>query len=77
MVEVVEIVEVFSYNFYDYAYISIFESKWPCIERIRRTWPIFTFLITFKDLQNHIQYIYTFVQTLDNFRISILKHSRN
>jgi len=33
--------------------------------------------IIFKDLQNHIQYIYSVVQTLDNFRISILKRSRN
>ena len=33
----------------------------------------FTFLITFKDLQNHIQYIYTVAQTLDGFGISILK----
>jgi hypothetical protein len=27
MVEIVDIVDVFSYNFYDYVYISIFESR--------------------------------------------------
>ena len=48
-----------------------------CYQDSKESFLLVHYAITFKDLQNYIQYIYTVVQTLDNFRISILKHSRN